>query len=57
MNKYAIYTDGLTYPVLEKDGQYYIGVPGTGHFSGQWKFLGVRERLKNSRTIIKPEDA
>lgn len=57
MNKYAIYTDGLTYPVLEKDGEYYIGVPGTGHFSGQWKFLGVRERLKNSRVIIKPEDA
>lgn len=57
MNKYAIYTEGDVYPVLEKDGQYYIGVPGTGHFSGQWKFLGVRERLKNSRTIIKPEDA
>lgn len=57
MNKYAIYTEGDVYPVLEKDGQYYIGVPNTGHFSGDWKFLGVRERLKNNRVIIKPEDA
>lgn len=57
MNKYAIYTEGDVYPVLEKDGQYYIGIPNTGHFSGDWKFLGVRERLKNSRTIIKPEEA
>lgn len=57
MNKYAIYTEGEVYPVLEKDGQYYIGVPNTGHFSGDWKFLGVRERLKNNRVIIKPEDA
>ena len=57
MNKYAIYTEGDVYPVLEKDGEYYIGAPGTGHFSGQWKFLGVVERLKNSRNIIKPEDA
>ena len=57
MDKYAIYTDGLTYPVLEKDGHYYIGIPNTGHFSGDWKFLGVRERLKNNRTIIKPEEA
>lgn len=57
MNKYAIYTEGDVYPVLEKDGQYYIGIPNTGHFSGNWKFLGVRERLKNNRVIIKPEDA
>jgi len=57
MNKYAIYTEGNVYPVLEKDGQYYIGIPNTGHFSGNWKFLGVRERLRNSRVIIKPEDA
>ena len=34
MNKYAIYTEGDVYPVLEKDGEYYIGAPGTGHFSG-----------------------
>ena len=57
MNKYAIYTEKDVYPVLEKDGEYYIGAPNTGHFSGQWKFLGVVERLKNSRNIIKPEDA
>lgn len=57
MNKYAIYTQGNTYPVLEKDGNYYIAPTGTGHFSGQWKFLGVKERLKGVKNIIKPEEA
>lgn len=57
MNKYAIYTSGETFPVLEKDGNYYIARQGTGHFSGQWKLLGVVERLKGNKNIIKPEDA
>lgn len=52
---FAIYTDGETYPVVKRDGEYLIARQHSSDFSGQWKFLGVVDRRKPTLRLD-PED-
>lgn len=55
--KYVIYTNNETYPVIKKDGKYLITRQHSKDFSEDWELIGILPIGAALSRIIKPEDA
>ena len=55
--KYVIYTNNETYPVIKKDGKYLIARQHSKDFSEDWELVGILPIGAALSRIIKPEDA
>lgn len=57
IEKYVIYTNNETYPVIKKDGKYLIARQHSKDFSEDWELVGILPIGAALSRIIKPEDA
>lgn len=57
IEKYVIYTNNETYPVIKKDGKYLIARQHNKDFSEDWELVGILPIGAALSRIIKPEDA
>lgn len=55
--KYVIYTNNETYPVIKKDGKYLIARQHSKDFSEDWELVGILPIGAALSRVIKPEDA
>ena len=55
--KFAIYGDDETYPVIKRDGKYLITREHTSDFSGEWELLGIVRIGRRPDSMISPEEA
>ena len=55
--KFAIYGDDETYPVIKRDGKYLITREHTSDFSGDWELLGIVRIGRRPDSMISPEEA
>lgn len=57
IEKYVIYTNNETYPVIKKDGKYLIARQHSKDFSEDWELVGILPIGATLSRVIKPEDA
>lgn len=57
IEKYVIYTNNETYPVIKKDGKYLIARQHSKDFSEDWELVGILPIGAALSRVIKPEDA
>lgn len=57
IEKYVIYTNNETYPVIKKDGKYLIARQHNKDFSEDWELVGILPIGAALSRVIKPEDA
>lgn len=57
IEKYVIYINNETYPVIKKDGKYLIARQHSKDFSEDWELVGILPIGAALSRIIKPEDA